>query len=337
MYKVDIQKKSLIALNPTTFSEQNLKERFDIQEWIEKTPSILGEELLIIGKEVILPSGKRLDLLAIDREAFLVIIELKRDSSGRDAEWQAIKYTSFCSALSNDEIFQLFSEYSNTNFEKAKNLIENYINYDLDELNESQRIILAAKDFHSELVSSVLWLRDYEIDIKCVRLAPYLDNDKNLYIKPEVLIPLPEAKDYIQKKEHKNRRNPSEYSAIYSLEESELEDSELKDKMLESLNRDTGLTPRLIAFFEILLEYDGEVTREDVKNALYEREIGNNIGQSGRYLSNISQFITKRSNPHLRQLLDFESAGTTGSKKDNYKIKEKYIALVEEVLEKIAE
>ncbi len=62
MYRVDLKFKSLIALRPTGFSEQSLKERFDIQEWIEKSPEILGEEFLVIGKEVIFPSGKRLDL-----------------------------------------------------------------------------------------------------------------------------------------------------------------------------------------------------------------------------------------------------------------------------------
>ena len=66
MYKVDIENKSLTELNKARFSDLGLKERFDIQEWIEKTPSILGEELLVIAKEYELPSRTRLDLLAID-------------------------------------------------------------------------------------------------------------------------------------------------------------------------------------------------------------------------------------------------------------------------------
>ncbi len=53
MYKVDIENKDLIKLNQTTFQHENLKERYDIQEWIEKNPEIIEENLLIIGKEVI--------------------------------------------------------------------------------------------------------------------------------------------------------------------------------------------------------------------------------------------------------------------------------------------
>ena len=38
MYKVDIENKKLQALDKATFASLGLKERFDIQEWIEKTP-----------------------------------------------------------------------------------------------------------------------------------------------------------------------------------------------------------------------------------------------------------------------------------------------------------
>ncbi|MCK4468341.1 MAG: hypothetical protein KAU60_08315, partial [Desulfobacterales bacterium] len=42
-------------------------------------------------------------------------------------------------------------------------------------------------------------------NVQCVRLAPYVDSDDELFIKPDVIIPLPEAKDYIEKKEIKLR------------------------------------------------------------------------------------------------------------------------------------
>ena len=77
MYQVDISNKTMRKLNTPTFAELNLRERYDIQEWIDNNPDILGEELLIIGKEVVVGNGIRLDLLAIDINANLVIIELK--------------------------------------------------------------------------------------------------------------------------------------------------------------------------------------------------------------------------------------------------------------------
>ena len=205
MYRVDLKTKSLVALKPTGFSELALRERFDIQEWIEKTPEILGEDLLVIGKEVILPSGKRLDLLCVDRQGCLAVVELKRDDSGSAVEWQAIKYASYCSKLLPDEIYRQYATYLGKTESEAEKAIEEFIDTDIDSLNREQRIILAAREFNSEVLSAVLWLREYGLDIQCTRLAPYLDSDGELFIKPETIVPLPEAKDYIERKEFKQR------------------------------------------------------------------------------------------------------------------------------------
>ncbi|HOU00765.1 MAG TPA: MmcB family DNA repair protein [Anaerolineaceae bacterium] len=140
MYKVDLQNKKLIEIPVTAFSTLNLKERFDIQEWISVTPKILGEELLIIAKELFLPSGKRLDLLAVDKQGALVVIELKRDDSGSDVDWQAIKYASYCSSFRQDEIYKTFAEYLGSN-DDAQVKIETFIDSELEKLNQQQRII----------------------------------------------------------------------------------------------------------------------------------------------------------------------------------------------------
>lgn len=217
MFRVDVENKKLIELKPTGFSLLGLKERFDIQEWIEKSPNILGEELLVIGKEVVLPSGKRLDLLCIDKAAALVIIELKRDDSGMSVEWQAIKYASYCSNFLPEEIFKQYAQYIDKTETDAAKAIEEFVE-NIELLNSNQRIILASKEFNSEVISAVLWLREFGVDIQCTRLAPYLDENGCLFIKPETIIPLPEAKDYIERKEIKQRRVvsvPSEWTGYW--------------------------------------------------------------------------------------------------------------------------
>jgi hypothetical protein len=203
MYRVNINDKTLTKLSPTNFTTQNLLERYDIQEWIENTPDILGEDFLIIGKELSLFSGSRLDLLAIDKNARLVIIELKRDDSGKEVDWQAIKYASYCSSFLVDEIISNYADHIKADEEEAKARIDEFIDEELDILNHSQRIILVSKEYHSDVVSAVLWLRDYGIDIECLRLKPFVDDNGDLFIQPDKIIPLPEAKDYIIKKERK--------------------------------------------------------------------------------------------------------------------------------------
>ncbi len=336
MYQVDIENKKLTEIPSTSFVELNLKERFDIQEWIDGTPEILGEPLLIIGKELILPSGRRLDLLAVDKQGDLVVIELKRDDSGVDVEWQAIKYASHCSSFTQDEIYKHFAEYLGTRDDDAQVRIEEFIDCEPDALNQRQRLILVSKEFHSEVISAVLWLREFEINIECIRLTPYRSQSGSLFINPEIIIPLPEAKDYIQKKESKQKEQQRSGTSSFSLERSNLEPEELKARIIQSLTRSSDLTPRFRAFLEMIAQEDRHYYREEIKSGLYEAGIGSDIGQAGRYLSNISQFLTKKSNPHLRQAIEFDTGGEHGETKNGYHVIPKYLDLVREALRETA-
>ena len=335
MYKVDISNKSLKKLNEVSFKQLGLKERFDIQEWIEKTPEILGEDLLIIAKEYKLPSKIRLDLLAVDKKANLVIIELKRDDSGDSVDWQAIKYCSYCSNFTHEEIYQLYAEYLGANEDEAEIKIEKFIDEEPNKLNDSQRIILASKEYHSDVVSAVLWLRDFGVDIQCVKLEPFTDTELGLFIKPSSIIPLPEAKDYIKRKETKIKEKSLSKNSSFSMEKSTLDDSELLSELVKSFSRDSELTPRVRKFFRILLAEKNGIDRERVKEKLHEAGIGTNVGHSGRLLSNISQFLTKKSNPHLRQVVKFESGGTHGETKNNYQLIEAHKDIVENALDTV--
>jgi len=333
MYKVDTEGKRLVKLIPKGFGELGVLERFDLEEWIEKAPDILGEELLVIAKEYALPSGIRLDLLAIDKQANLVIIELKRGDSGRDAEWQATKYASYCSNFLADEIFSCYAQYLNVDMDDAKLRIEKFIDEELEKLNEQQRIILVAKEFHSDVVSAVLWLRDYGVEIKCIRLRPYVDHDDDLFITPDVIIPLPEAADYLERKEVKQREARQAGHTTFSLEKGSYGLSELEKRLRETLARQTDLTPRLVSFLEIVLSEDRVFGRVEVKDKLFEIGVGSDLGRSGSYLSGLSQFLTKSSNDHLRQVIQFESGGERGERKDNYHVLPQYRELLQRLVD----
>lgn len=334
MYKVDIENKNLIKMERTTFFNEKLRERYDIQEWVEKNPEIIEENLLIIGKEVPLPSDIRIDLLAIDKNSNLVIIELKRDDSGRNIDWQAIKYASYCSNFTPTEIFRLYAEYLGTTEDEAETRIEKFIEAEnFEELNKSQRIILISKEFHSDVISAVLWLRDFGIEVSCVRFTPYVDEIGNLYITPTKIIPLPEAEDYLIKKEKKQKEVRQTKSSSFSLEKSDYDLDTLRKELNSSLTRKSDLTPRIIAFLEVINKEYRTFDREELKVKLFEKGIGEDVGQAGRYLSNISQFLTKKSNPHFRQIIDFETGGSTGEVKNNYIVIKEYRDLLNDILQ----
>ena len=113
MFKINKQSNSIEQLSSRSFAELGFKERQHLQEWIAKAPTRLGEELLIIQKEFdgFSDTYERLDLLAIDKQGSLVLIENKLDDTGRDVTWQALKYASYCSGLSKENIRSIFQDY----------------------------------------------------------------------------------------------------------------------------------------------------------------------------------------------------------------------------------
>ena len=74
------------------------------------------------------------------------------------------------------------------------------------------RILLVSEDFGKELTTAVLWLRDRDIDIRCIRLRPYQDGESRL-IDVQQIIPLPEAHEYqiqLREKEQVGRKKRAE-------------------------------------------------------------------------------------------------------------------------------
>ena len=111
LFRVDPDTKVSVKPTEVDFSRLGLEERRDIQEWIVDNPEILGDDLMIITKEFsdFDRTNERLDLLAVDRDGKLVIIELKRDHSGADAHWQAIKYASYLRDAKRKDILRMFA------------------------------------------------------------------------------------------------------------------------------------------------------------------------------------------------------------------------------------
>lgn len=209
-------------------AELGLRERDDLQEWVIEEPRILGEELLIITSEYagFEDTLDRLDVLALDREGRLVVIELKRDRADSNSDLQALKYASFCSTLTAEDIQQLYREFHNArNGEdiSPEAVADRFLEFlDTDEvyeisesgwvefeLDDRPRVMIAAGDFGTEITSPVLWLnQEYGLDISCVRLSAY-ERDGEYLVQGQRIIPMPEAEEYMTKRREKQDKQKS--------------------------------------------------------------------------------------------------------------------------------
>lgn len=204
MYLINRAANRIEPLQPRTFSELGLRERSNLQEWIANHPVALGEELLVIQKEFsgFTDTAERLDLLALDKRGNLVIIENKLDDSGRDVTWQALKYASYCSSLTKEQIRSIFQQYLDQHApgaSAADRLAEFFqAEYEELELNPgvSQRLVLIAAHFRKEVTSTVLWLMNYKLQVQCFEATVYSLGDE-LFLSLEQIIPLRGAEEYI--------------------------------------------------------------------------------------------------------------------------------------------
>jgi len=222
--------KKVFAYDETDLKSHDILERQDIEKWVENYPDIVGEELFILTTEYdkFDKTDERLDLLALDRAGNLTVVELKRDDSGKNVELQAIKYAAYCSTLTFEEVIRLYQQYLGRKGKQVddettkKQILEFIDNDEFEELSDKPRIIIVSKEYRPEVTASVLWLRKFGLDITCVKLTPYvLDND-NIVFESRVLIPLPEAKDFViqsEKKEnieHARTLSQEEYLDFYN-------------------------------------------------------------------------------------------------------------------------
>lgn len=203
MYQIDSINNQCLEVEKVTFSDLGFREREHLQEWFAKNPSMFGEELLIIQKEFdgFAETRERLDLLAIDKSGNLVIIENKLDDSGRDVTWQSLKYASYCSSLSRDNIKLIYQDYLTKQnlIENAEDNISDFIGIDYDEIilnqGSSQRVILVAANFRREVTSTVIWLMNYNLNIKCIKVTPYKHGEE-IFLDVNQIIPVKDIENY---------------------------------------------------------------------------------------------------------------------------------------------
>ncbi len=204
LFRVNPENRETDRIEEVDFGLLGIRERRDIQEWVAANPSILGENLMVITKEF---SGfdrtnERLDLLAVDEDGKLVVIELKRDDSGTDVHWQAIKYASYFDHTEADAIVSMLARHEKITQDDARDrLVEHLGADDLNALNNDQRIILASHRFAPEVTSAVLWLNQKapgENLITCVKLTPHRDSNTNsLYVQASTIIPVPGVDNFV--------------------------------------------------------------------------------------------------------------------------------------------
>jgi len=193
---------SLSKVETTTFNAEGILERQHLQLAIKYQIEVIAPHCLVISEEFSewSESKRRIDLLAIDKEGNLVVIELKRTESGEHMELQALRYSAMVSTLTFSRAIEIYQKYLvsiNCEEDAESNLLE-FLGWEEaqeDGFALDVRVILVSSNFSKELTTSVMWLNQRNLDIRCIRLIPYKYQDQIL-LDVQQIIPLPEAESY---------------------------------------------------------------------------------------------------------------------------------------------
>jgi hypothetical protein len=209
---------TLVAVDSTNFAREGVYERETLQKALLKNIEAIGDGLLVIQEEFgdWDGSSRRIDLLCVDTDANLVVVELKRTHDGGHMDLQALRYAAMVSPMTFDQVQEAHRNFHNIPPEESRVRLLSFFGWpDVDEAKFGQdvRIVLAAADFGREVTTTVLWLNDRGLDIRCVRMKPYRTTSGEVLVDIQQLIPLPDAAEYQTRVGRKRREERESVNA----------------------------------------------------------------------------------------------------------------------------
>jgi hypothetical protein len=215
--------KAIWSLNVTSFEQANIKERGDLQRLLRDRIDIIVPDGMVLAEEFgdWIDARRRIDLLMLDKEANLVVAELKRTDDGGHMELQAIRYAAMVSTMTFQQAVDAHQRYlkGRDSAGDAREAILRFLGWESERerrFGERVRIVLVAADFSREITTAALWLNERGLDIECIRLKPY-EMDGKIVADVQKLIPLPEAADYMIRVGHKIRTEQRAGSSTWNL------------------------------------------------------------------------------------------------------------------------
>jgi hypothetical protein len=307
----------------SSLANDGKKEKDHLEQWIKSNPEILGEDIVVIGEQVQTSSGP-LDFLGIDNNGNAVIVELKRDKLPREALAQAIDYASDISSWEIDKFRVICKSYAGKDLEELlQEHFESMVFEDIT-INQSQRLLLVGTGVEESLGRMIEWLSDnYSLGINAVVLNYAKTKQGDAILSRMVIIP----EEIEKQKANKGKFQMSNEPGRYDLDT-------LERKLIEYLSKNLSSSQRMKDYFLPTLSAKGKVTRDELRREFVRLNAADDESQAGYFLSLISGQLGYKWNDFLRQIIHYEFPNHPWEK-DNFKIIDEYIDLVNRVLKKL--
>lgn len=167
---------------PKPVDQDKLDLESRLEDWIRDDIGLVNDDLLVIGQQVPTDHTGEIDLLAMDSEANLVILELKRDRTPRDVVAQTLDYASYVQKLGLSEIGEIAANSDFLDGQSLEDAFSEKFGEDLPEfVNQAHRMYIVASSLDSATERIVGYLSEtHGVDINVATFAYFNVDDREM-------------------------------------------------------------------------------------------------------------------------------------------------------------
>ena len=207
----------------TRHEDKPLDSEKELEDFLEKHPQTLQDDMFIIGRQVATVDGKFIDLLGIDKDGSTVIIELKKEKTPRQVIAQIIQYAQW---IAEDVDTNRLNEIAKDkkyleDFPSIWKKFESTFGTEDAILNESQKLYIVAESIDPQISKMVQYLRTYKMNIMCVEMKFHKTPSGKLQLERNFVVPKEEKMKSFKKfpKSDEKEYDMNYYSNYHGWEE----------------------------------------------------------------------------------------------------------------------
>lgn len=166
----------MTATGPVPVETSALDLESKLEDMLVGDPSLVGLDILPIGRQVQTGYGGFVDVLGVDVEGRLHVLELKRDRTPREVVAQTLDYASWADDLTLVEVRELYAAHHGADFDAAFAERFGVPVPDAFNVDHELTIVASALDPASERIVRYLATR-YEVPVNAVFFRHFRDRD----------------------------------------------------------------------------------------------------------------------------------------------------------------
>ena len=210
LWRVEGAKPVPVVASPMDFEAR-------LEDLIVADADLLGpDQLLIIDRQVLTSHGKYLDILAIDEEARLHAIELKRDKTPRDVVAQVLDYGWWIRTLTLDDVEDIWRRRTvddgvDTEDIDLTSAYQDRFASALDEetFNAEHKLTIIGATLDTATPRIIEYLADdYNVPVNAVVFSHFLDGEREYLSRTWLRPPAEDEVKVTPKRAHKGQKKP---------------------------------------------------------------------------------------------------------------------------------